>query len=185
MSYMNSIMSYLINIGCLKQSALTEHSANREPIAGDYASLVRQQNGNRLLNTQARIEYALLKSRILAGIFELNKLLELDDQIIVQEYKSCTSMRYRQQFFVMEFKQLPIDDSQCNHALDLVFHGSDRNSEASGKTTLALVRERNQFVWQQLHPVSGGPAGTSKLMAGLVLRWIQNEHSLFMRFAIV
>ena len=79
---------------------------DKQLIADDYTSLVRLQAENRLLNSQAPIEYELLKSRLLSGITEINKFFDLDDQIIVQEYKFCTSLRYRRQVFVMEFRQI-------------------------------------------------------------------------------
>ncbi len=179
---MNKLLYDLVDIDSLYSSFNAEKSTCKvSPLS--YTDEIKRRGDNRLLNIQANIEYALLRSRIFAGILEANKFLERDDQMILLEYKLCTSVRFRKHFFIMEFKQLPIDNGECNHALDLVFQSADRLSDASGKATLTLGKERNQFVWQQLHPVHGGPSGTSKIIASLVLRWLQNESSLFMRFS--
>ncbi len=144
--------------------------------------IIGRKTENCLLNTQARIEFELLKSGILSGVSELNKFLYLDDQIMIQEYKLCTSLSYRRQIFVMEFRQLPTDSKLYNHALDFIFQGSNRKANTSGRTTLVLVKESNKFVWRQINPIAGGPSGTSKELTNMVLHWLQDETSLFMRF---
>jgi len=186
---MNRVASYLSDMDLLQQpsptnrQALDKQSGEGQLAYADYSNLIKRQTENRLLNTQARIEYELLKSNILAGVTEMNKFLDMDDQISIHEYKMSTSLRYRKQFFFMEFKQLPIDNNQCNHALDLIFQGSNVQSGSSGKTTLTLIREHNQFIWRQLHSVLGGPGGASKVLVRLILLWLQDEQSIFIRFA--
>lgn len=108
-------------------------------------SLIGRKTENKLLNTQARIEYELFKSGIVSGVVGINKLLDLDDQVLVQEYKLCTSLRYRKRVFVMEFRQLPTDNKLYNHALDLIFQGANQKSNTSGRTTLVLAKEGGQF----------------------------------------
>ena len=151
----------------------------------DYLSLVRQQAENRLLNTQSLIEYELLKSRLLGTVTEMNKFFEADDQIIIQEYKLCASLSYRKRIFVMEFRQIMTATDRCNHALELIFRPSANDFNDAGHSILILNREHKQFIWQQLQFVSGGPAGTSKAIVGLILRWLQNDNSLYLRTAPV
>lgn len=180
-------MAYIINsnphildiLFAQYKSSASLPSVNYSPLT---PSLIGRKTENRLLNTQARIEYELLKAGILAGVAQINKLLDLDDQIMIQEYKLCTSLSYRRQIFVMEFRQLPTDNKLYNHALDFVFQGSNRKTSTSGRTTLVLVKESNKFVWRQLNPVAGGPSGNSKDLTNIVLHWLQDENSLFMRF---
>ncbi len=171
---MNNIMSYVSNIG-LEYSfpPINQGTINCDPIKIDDASLLIRQSEHRLLNSQARIEYELLRTRILGSALEMNKFLQLDDQIGIQEYKLCTSLRYRQQFFAMEFKQLPIDDGQSNHALDLIFHNFD-NAEASGRTTLILMRDHYQYSWRPHNPGMLGPTGSSKFLVRSILLWLQD-----------
>ena len=172
---MNNIMSNVSNAGVTQQPfSPNETFISGEPITDDDTSLIRRQTENRLLNSQARIEYQLLKARIISNALEMNKFLEPDDQIGIQEYKLCTSVRYRKQFFAMEFKQLPTDDRRCNHALDLIFQGSDSSDHTSGRTTLVLMRDHHQFCWRLLHQAFSGPAGSSKVLVRLIMIWLQN-----------
>lgn len=166
------------------QNSLNDYSpAVSNQLTDDYQVLVRRQIDNRLLNTQACIEYEQLKARILSGVAETNKFLDPDDQIIVRENKNCLSLYYRQQLFVMEFRQITSSEDQCNHALDLIFRSPNTDFHTTGRTTLVLSREHNQFVWCQFHALAGSPAGTSKTLASLVLRWLQNDRSLFLRLS--
>jgi hypothetical protein len=148
---------------------------NLQPASPDYARLVQLQAESRLLNTQAQIEYQFLKSRLFSGITEINKLIDLDDQIIVEEYKLCSSFRYRKQIFVMEFRQISPDIGTCNHSLELIFTGANNGSNMLGRITLVLARQQNQFIWRQLYENVIGPTGTSKVLASLILRWLQND----------
>ncbi len=147
----------------------------------DCLSLVRKQAESRLLNTQSLIEYELLKSRLIGSVTEMNKFLEADDQIIIQQYKLCASLSYRKRIFVMEFRQVASATDQCNHTLELIFRASANNFNDAGHSTLILTRAHKQFVWQQLQFIPGGPGGTSKGIAGLILRWLQNDNSLYLR----
>ncbi len=153
--------------------------------SNNCASLLRLQSENRLLNTQAEIEYELLKRRLISGISEMNKFFDLDDQIIVQEYKLCASLRYRKQIFVMELRQVVSNNGACNHSLDLIFQGAAGDLNTVGRTTLVLARVANQFVWRQLYQNVLGPTGTSKALSSIVLRWLQNETNFLMHFASV
>ena len=180
MAYTINTNPYILDILSTQyKSPATQPSINQISVR---PSLIGRKTENRLLNTQARIEYELLKADILAGVAQINKFLDIDDQIMTQEYKLCTSFTYRRLIFVMEFRQLPTDNKLYNHALDFVFQGSNRKSNTSGHTTLVLVKESNKFVWRQLNPIAGGPSGSSKDLTSLILHWLQDENSLFMRF---
>ena len=182
---MNSIMSYISNLsGAVAQNPVKGSFISGEPITDDESSLISRQTENRLLNSQSRIEYELLKTRVIGSALEMNKFLDIDDQIGIQEYKLCTSLRYRKLFFAMEFKQLPTNDNQCNHALDLIFQGSDSLSDTSGRTTLVLMRDHYEFSWRPLHRAFSDLTGSSKLLARLILLWLQDEHSLSLRPAL-
>jgi len=180
-------MAYIVNpnphiLDILFAEYKSSASQSSTTYSSTAPSLFGRKTENRLLNTQARIEYDLLKAGILAGVLQINKFLDLDDQIITQEYKLCTSLSYRGQIFVMEFRQLPTDSRLYNHALDLVFQGSNLKANTSGRTTLVLAKESNKFIWRQLNPIVGGPSGNSKDLASMVLHWLQDENTLFMRF---
>jgi hypothetical protein len=159
--------------------------SNSQLTSTSSSNLIGRKTEHRLLNTQARIEYELLKASILESVCQKNKLLELDDQIMSQEYKLCTSLSYRRQIFVIEFRQIPTDNKLYNHVLELIFQGSDRSSATSGRSKLVLDKDKSRFVWRQLDPNAGGPFGSSKVIASLVLRWLKDENGLFLRFAPV
>lgn len=142
----------------------------------DCAPFIGLQTTNRLLNRRARIEYEHLKARILNDVTEMNKYFDSDDQIIVREYKLCMSVRYRQQIFIMEFRQLASNTNVSNYALDLIFQGAAGKFNQAGRTTLVLDRQSNFFVWHpQLQPVLGGQASTTQVLARLIVRWLQKQ----------
>jgi hypothetical protein len=151
-------------------NSLTKHNVDDNHL--------REQAENRLLNTQALIEYGIFKGRLISGIAESNKFFDPDDQISLQEYKFCTSLAFHKRLFVMEFRQIRSETDQCNHALELIFRGSSDSIGSDGHFTLILTRESKHFVWSQFRYTASCPFGTSKSLVGLILRWLQDDKSV-------
>jgi len=141
-------------------------------------NLAREKAENRLLNTQALIEYGIFKGRLISGVAEANKFFDPDDQIVVQEYKFCTSLAFHKRLFVMEFRQVRPETDQCNHALELIFKESPNRTRVDGHFTLILTRENKHFAWSQFGYEANCPFGTSKSLVGIILRWLQDDKSV-------
>lgn len=141
--------------------------------------IAKEELENRLLNSRAQPEYEVLKGRILDCTAELNKYLDFEDQFKISVYLNCTSVRFRNRVLVMEFKQVPFNDAQIHHSLDLIFQVSSPGAGKGGRTTLVLARRRGDFVWRQLQPVVFAPATTSKDLAVSLLRWLEDGTDVF------
>src|ERR1700722_10345134 len=122
--------SFFAGINALAQNAVTEQTHGLENL-----SLVRAQTESRLLNTQALIEFGLLKARLFSGVVETNKFLEPDDQIVIREYRLCVGLTFRRRVFVMEFRQIASRADECNHALELVFRSATPEINNGGHST--------------------------------------------------
>jgi hypothetical protein len=164
--------SFFADINALAQNAVSEQPAVLE--SGNL-SFVRAQTESRLLNTQALIEFGLLKARLFSGVVETNKFLEPDDQIAVSEYRFCVSLTFRKRVFVMEFRQVASRVDDCNHALELVFRTLPGEINNGGHSTLVLARENKQFIWRQINATTGWPTGNGRSLASLIIRWLQND----------
>ena len=141
--------------------------------------LAEQQIENRLLNSRALSEYEIIKGRLLDCAEELNKYLNFDEQFKISAYQNCTSLRFRNRAMVVEFKQVPFNDSQLHHSLDLIFQGSGAASGNAGRTTLVLARQRGEFVWRHLPPFAHAPTLGSKDLAASLLRWLEDGTDVF------
>jgi hypothetical protein len=141
--------------------------------------LAEEQLENRLLNKRALSEYEIIKGRLLDCADELNKYLNFDEQFKISAYQNCTSLRFRNRILVVEFKQVPFNDAQIHHSLDLIFQVSGVGSGNAGRTTLVLARQRGEFVWRQLPPIVHAPAVTSKELAASLLRWLDDGTDVF------
>lgn len=138
-----------------------------------------QQIENRLLNARACSEYEYIKNRILECTEELNKYLDFDDIFKISAYQTCTSVRFRNRVLIIEFKQVPFNDVQIHHSLDLIFQVSGANSGNTGRTTLVLASNKDEFVWRQLSPVVHAPMASSKDLVASLLRWLEDGTDVF------
>jgi hypothetical protein len=138
-----------------------------------------EQLENRVLNARACSEYEYIKNRILACTEELNKYLDFDDLFKISAYQNCTSVRFRNRALIIEFKQVPFNDVQIHHSLDFIFQVSGANSGNTGRTTLVLGRQQDEFVWRQLAPVVHAPAASSKDLVASLMRWLEDGTDVF------
>jgi hypothetical protein len=155
------------------------YGSDLERDRGGNQNLAKEEAENRVLNLRALPEYELLKGRIVDCVTEINKFLDFDDQFRVSVYLHCTSVRFRNRVLVLEFKQVPFNERQINHSLDLIFQATPADAGSSGRITLVLTRKHGEFVWRQLQPMAHGLSMSSKDLAVSAFHWLEDGSWVF------